>query len=145
MWQHLRTNIQIICVKVCAPTLKMYPRAESNCYLRFRKPLLYPLRYRGLRAFSQNLHRFCPLFSIRGLGNNLLHTPNPLYLRYLERFCKSNLATMRQLLQKSCQNRRFCCDKCSDFFLFFKTRRARRISLPCGAQTRHRSYPRPGR
>ena len=27
--------------------LFLYPRAESNCYLRFRKPSFYPLNYRG--------------------------------------------------------------------------------------------------
>ena len=27
--------------------LLLYPRAESNCYLRFRKPSFYPLNYKG--------------------------------------------------------------------------------------------------
>ena len=28
-------------------TTSLYPRAESNCYLMFRKHLFYPLNYRG--------------------------------------------------------------------------------------------------
>ena len=31
-----------------------YPRAESNCYLRFRKPSFYPLNYKGRHRKMSN-------------------------------------------------------------------------------------------
>ncbi len=33
-----------------------YPQGESNSYLRFRKPLFYPLNYEGIQRHAQAAH-----------------------------------------------------------------------------------------
>ncbi len=35
----------------------MYPRAESNCYQKFRKLLFYPLNYKGILSLSPRPRR----------------------------------------------------------------------------------------
>ena len=86
------------------PSQILYPRAESNCYLWFRKPLLYPLRYRGLRSIYTQLNLFpCSfnrfsylLFRKHYIGISYLFT-----YQYFTEFPKNYLATIRQQMQKN--------------------------------------------